>query len=246
MLSLHPTLEDAAACPTNLTLFLVDLDIPSLNPPSQHLPQITADQTCAAELGEPLQHIYNLSLQLGRVPSMWKTLCIGPVPRKSRPGELNDYRPVALTSQLMKTLEWLFLKAPQASGATGSRPPAVCLPSSWCLEGCSHPRLKPEPSVLPTETGILQHLQEAPVDVLPATTLFYAVVGWGVNLTKRSANRLDKLISARVISGAMLSGAFAPGRVSQGRQVLSDEPASRIASCGTNAGKSLLWYQRHE
>uniref|UniRef100_A0A8B9GXH1 Reverse transcriptase domain-containing protein n=1 Tax=Astyanax mexicanus TaxID=7994 RepID=A0A8B9GXH1_ASTMX len=66
-------------------------------------------KTCAAELGEPLQRIFNLSLQLGRVPTLWKTSCLVPVPKKNRPSELNDFRPVALTSHLMKTLERLFL-----------------------------------------------------------------------------------------------------------------------------------------
>ena len=65
-------------------------------------------KTCA-ELGEPLQQVFNMSLQLGRVPSLWKTLCIIPVPKKNQPSELNDIRPVALTSHLMKTLELLFL-----------------------------------------------------------------------------------------------------------------------------------------
>ncbi|KAI3364558.1 hypothetical protein L3Q82_011340, partial [Scortum barcoo] len=52
-------------------------------------------KTCAAELGEPLQRIFNLSLQIGRVPTLWKTSRIVPVPKKNRPSELNDFRPVA-------------------------------------------------------------------------------------------------------------------------------------------------------
>ncbi|KAI3362900.1 hypothetical protein L3Q82_011492, partial [Scortum barcoo] len=66
-------------------------------------------KTCVAELGEPLQRIFNLSLQIGRVPTLWKTSRIVPVPKKNRPSELNDFRPVALTSHLMKKLERLFL-----------------------------------------------------------------------------------------------------------------------------------------
>lgn len=66
-------------------------------------------KACATELGAPLEHIFNLSLRLGRVPTLWKTSCIVPVPKKPRPGELNDFRPVALTSHLMKTLERLVL-----------------------------------------------------------------------------------------------------------------------------------------
>ncbi|KAI3366225.1 hypothetical protein L3Q82_010061, partial [Scortum barcoo] len=40
---------------------------------------------------------------------LWKTSCIVPVPKTPHPKELNSYRPVALTSHLMKTLERLVL-----------------------------------------------------------------------------------------------------------------------------------------
>ncbi|KAK7922274.1 hypothetical protein WMY93_009176 [Mugilogobius chulae] len=55
-------------------------------------------KACADELCEPLQHVFNLSLQLERVPSLWKTSCIMPVPKKTRPCELNDYRPTLSSS----------------------------------------------------------------------------------------------------------------------------------------------------
>ncbi|TWW77337.1 putative RNA-directed DNA polymerase from transposon BS [Takifugu flavidus] len=95
--------------------------IPLLSP-SPHPPCLTADQTCAAELGEPLQRVFNLSLELGKVPTLWKTSCIIPVPKKNRPSELNDFWPVALTSHLMKTLERLFLNLlrPQVQHAEDS------------------------------------------------------------------------------------------------------------------------------
>ena len=41
---------------------------------------------------------------------MWKTSCIVPIPKIKCPAELNDYRPVALTSHIMKTLERLLLR----------------------------------------------------------------------------------------------------------------------------------------
>lgn len=66
-------------------------------------------KACAVQLGEPLQHVFNLSLRLGRVPATWKTTCLIPVPKKAHPKELNDYRPVALTSHVMKTMERLLL-----------------------------------------------------------------------------------------------------------------------------------------
>ncbi|KAM3860001.1 uncharacterized protein ACN63O_016557 [Diretmus argenteus] len=66
-------------------------------------------KACAAVLGEPLKHIFDLSLRLGRVPTLWKTSCLIPVPKKPHPSELNDFRPVALTSRMMKTMERLLL-----------------------------------------------------------------------------------------------------------------------------------------
>ncbi len=66
-------------------------------------------KACALELGDPLQHIYNLSMRVGRVPVQWKTSCIVPVPKRPHPKELNDFRPVALTSHVIKTMERLLL-----------------------------------------------------------------------------------------------------------------------------------------
>lgn len=62
-------------------------------------------KTCVTQLSEVLQHIFNLRLE--RVPVLWKTSCLVPVPKKTHPS--NDYRQVALTSHLMKSLERLVL-----------------------------------------------------------------------------------------------------------------------------------------
>ena len=67
-------------------------------------------KVCVDQLAEPLQLLFNLSLQEGRVPVLWKTSCLVPVPKAGRPAELNDYRPVSLTSHIMKTLERLILR----------------------------------------------------------------------------------------------------------------------------------------
>ncbi|XP_073727635.1 uncharacterized protein [Misgurnus anguillicaudatus] len=65
--------------------------------------------TCADQLCGILLYIFELSLKLGKVPQLWKTSCVVPVPKTSRPKDLGDYRPVALTSHLMKILERLVL-----------------------------------------------------------------------------------------------------------------------------------------
>jgi len=44
------------------------------------------------------------------VPSVWKNSVICPVPKTKSPSELNDYRPIALTSIVMKCFERIILK----------------------------------------------------------------------------------------------------------------------------------------
>ena len=51
-----------------------------------------------------------MSLQMEKFPVLWKTSCLIPVPKLGQPAELNDYRPVALTSHIMKTLERLLVR----------------------------------------------------------------------------------------------------------------------------------------
>ncbi|XP_073674252.1 uncharacterized protein [Garra rufa] len=64
---------------------------------------------CADQLCEVVLFMFNLSLSLERVPALWKTSCVVPVPKISHPKELNHYRPVALTSHLMKAMERIVL-----------------------------------------------------------------------------------------------------------------------------------------
>ncbi|KAI3356751.1 hypothetical protein L3Q82_003420 [Scortum barcoo] len=54
-------------------------------------------KSCADQLCGIFGYTFNLSLKLGRVPQLWKTSCIVPVPKTPHPKELNSYRPVALT-----------------------------------------------------------------------------------------------------------------------------------------------------
>ncbi|KAK1783961.1 hypothetical protein P4O66_004638, partial [Electrophorus voltai] len=65
-------------------------------------------KACADQLALVFTGIFNLSLTLGIVPSSFKRSTIVPVPKKPRASELNDYRPVALTSVVMKCFEKLF------------------------------------------------------------------------------------------------------------------------------------------
>ncbi|KAL0203335.1 hypothetical protein M9458_001353, partial [Cirrhinus mrigala] len=64
---------------------------------------------CASQLCGVLLRIFNLSLSIKKVPVLWKTSCLVPVPKKARPNAPSDYRPVALTSHSRKVFERLVL-----------------------------------------------------------------------------------------------------------------------------------------
>ena len=62
---------------------------------------------CADQVGPIFNFIFQLSLSQQRVPSLWKRSIVVPVAKGPRPKGLNDFRPVALTSLIMKSFERL-------------------------------------------------------------------------------------------------------------------------------------------
>ncbi len=67
-------------------------------------------RSCADQLAGLFTSIFNESLATSVVPTPFKKSVIIPVPKNSRPSCLNDYRPVALTSTVMKVFERLLKK----------------------------------------------------------------------------------------------------------------------------------------
>ncbi len=67
---------------------------------------------CLKLLKEYAARLVNISQQTRKVPLLWKTTCLVPVPKSRSLKEINDLRPVALTFHIMKTMEriLLFLK----------------------------------------------------------------------------------------------------------------------------------------
>ena len=65
---------------------------------------------CASELCNVFCKIFNWSLKTCSVPGIWKNSTVCPVPKKKNTTTLNDYRPVALTSIVMKCFEKLVLR----------------------------------------------------------------------------------------------------------------------------------------
>lgn len=73
-------------------------------------------------------HVQHVSLKLERVPQLWKTSCMVSVPKIQHPKDLNSYRPVALTSHLIKSLEaGAYPSSP--SGESILALSSVCLPA---------------------------------------------------------------------------------------------------------------------
>ncbi|KAK3525817.1 hypothetical protein QTP70_010310 [Hemibagrus guttatus] len=64
---------------------------------------------CANQLSPVFTDIFNTSLETCHVPACFKTSAIVPVPKKTKITGLNDYRPITLTSVVMKSFERLVL-----------------------------------------------------------------------------------------------------------------------------------------
>ena len=67
-------------------------------------------KVCASQLCSVFANLFNWSLRECCVPSVWKNSVICPILKKKNPSSLNDYRPVALTSIVMKCFEKLILR----------------------------------------------------------------------------------------------------------------------------------------
>ncbi len=65
--------------------------------------------SCADKLAPIFTKIFNISLELCKVPSCFKRSTITPFPKKPKITGLNDYRPVALMSVVMKSFDKLVL-----------------------------------------------------------------------------------------------------------------------------------------
>lgn len=64
---------------------------------------------CASQVSRIVVHIFSLILRFQKEPKLWKTSCVVLVAKTSQPSDLNHYQPVALTANLVKTLERMVL-----------------------------------------------------------------------------------------------------------------------------------------
>ena len=107
----RPTMCETTPCPV-LSPDEVRLAICQMNPNSSPGPDLIPAWfiRCFSELlVEPLTFVFNLSLKTGRVPSHWRSAIICPLPKVKNASNVNDLRPISLTSVLSKLLERLVL-----------------------------------------------------------------------------------------------------------------------------------------
>ena len=62
---------------------------------------------CHMELTPSLTRLFNYSLSRGTLPVDWKTANVVPVFKSGEQTEIDNYRPVSLTSMVVKSLERL-------------------------------------------------------------------------------------------------------------------------------------------
>ncbi|KAJ8021605.1 RNA-directed DNA polymerase from mobile element jockey [Holothuria leucospilota] len=67
-------------------------------------------KTCSSQLAPVFTPIFQRTLDEGIIPEIWKTSIITPVPKTKVVSVLNDYRPISLTSNVIKCLERVVLK----------------------------------------------------------------------------------------------------------------------------------------
>jgi hypothetical protein len=61
-------------------------------------------------LGKPLAKLFNLSIQTGTFPTMWKRANVTPIHKKDSTSEVSNYRPISLISCLGKVMERCIFK----------------------------------------------------------------------------------------------------------------------------------------
>ena len=96
---------DINFCPENIKKLLGNINSNKACGPDEIHGKIL--KMCASSLALPLSCIFKLSYNSGIIPSEWKLAHVVPVHKKGSKDNVENYRPISLTSLIMKTFERL-------------------------------------------------------------------------------------------------------------------------------------------
>ena len=95
--------EDLLCSEDQILDMLASLDTTKSNGPDNISARML--KSTAASIAPSVAALFNLSLQLGRIPKEWKKSRVVPIPKVSSPKSPENYRPISLLSVLSKVLE---------------------------------------------------------------------------------------------------------------------------------------------
>jgi len=96
---------DISFCPTQITFLLSKINSNKANGPDKIHGKIL--KNCSASLAYPLSILFNVSYNTGNIPREWKLANVVPIHKKGPKENIENYRPISLTSLVMKTFERL-------------------------------------------------------------------------------------------------------------------------------------------
>ena len=97
------SISDLKTTPSEIEKRLTNLDPSKAQGPDNIPPKILKE--LSHEISLPLSHIFNKSLESGKIPDEWKTAVVTAIHKKGSKNEAGNYRPVSLTCILCKVLE---------------------------------------------------------------------------------------------------------------------------------------------
>ena len=68
-------------------------------------------KNCAEFIAAPLAYLFNLSMRTGMLPEDWTTANVVPVFKRNKRNLVCNYRPISLTSLVVKTMERIILSS---------------------------------------------------------------------------------------------------------------------------------------